>query len=93
MWLDFFMVLVTFDVYGAEWPCGAYVFAGSAADASLLVDGRDSSIWILWAFYHRDGAIGAVAGAIAARDIVRIDYAPVGHPHGVAYLRRDLQVN
>ena len=36
--LDCFMHLMSFDVDGAEGTAGAEVLAGSAADATLLID-------------------------------------------------------
>ena len=63
------MHFVSFHVNRAERSGGAEVLAGAAADAFVLVNGRHLLRAVrAFVVHHRDGASGAVAGAVAATD-------------------------
>lgn len=86
------MVEVSLHVYGAERTCGAQILAGSAAYATLDVDGGDFGRILSVGIrrHHGYGLRGTVAGAVAALDVVGEGYAVLLDPHGVAYLYRRL---
>ena len=65
----------------------AEVFAGTAADAFVLIHGRDLHRAV-WAFIvdHRDGTRRALARAVAAADAVGEHHAVFLDPHGMAHM-------
>ena len=78
---------VSFHVNCAERSGRAEVLAGTAADASVLVDGRHLYLAI-WAFivYHLDGTSGAVSCAVAATDAIGQYDTVVFDPYGMTYM-------
>lgn len=82
------MLLISLDIDGAEWTCGAEVFARSAADASLGIDSG-----YLWRsrvtrhrWYHLYSSCRAMSCAVATFHAVS-QWDAVGlYPHGVSYL-------
>ena len=82
------MYFMSFDMDGTERPCRAEVLARSATDAPLLVHGRDHQRFrvVRILAYKSDGTGRAVAGAVAAFDIVRVDHAAVEVHHCMTYL-------
>jgi len=79
------MVGVGFDEDGLDGFGGAGVFAGTAADADLLVDDGDGEVIDKW--NHLDGLGGAVFGTGAAGGVFGIDNAVMTAEPGVADLQ------
>ena len=86
------VILVPFDINGAERTARAEVLAGAAADAAGLVHDRNArGVGIPGLLmHHLDSPGGAVAGTVAALHAVGIDDAVGGDPDGMADLHRRL---
>ena len=82
---DIAVRLVSFHIDSREWPRWTDVFAVSASDAFLGVDGRQFMRSIS-RFYHDDSAGRAVALAVAAADAIAQHHAVVFDPHGMTNL-------
>ena len=80
------MDFMPFYIDGAHRTGRAVVFAGTAADALLRIDGRDLEFLVVLALHHLDGVDRAVAGAVAAADLVAVHDAVLGNDHGMADL-------
>ena len=79
------MHFMSFHIDGREGTCGTEVFTGTAADATVLVDGgHQDGLSIVFVIHHLDGSCGTVAGAVAATDAIGEHYAVVFDPYGVA---------
>ena len=82
---DIAVRLVAFHIDSREWTRWTDVFAVSASDAFLGVDGRHFMRSIS-RFYHDDSAGRAVTLAVAATDAIAQHHAVVFDPHGMTNL-------
>jgi len=80
-----FMHQMPFDMYCLG---RAEMFAGSASDASFLIDGRDAQrVFVVRVFlYESDCSDRAMACTVAAFDLISIDNAELEPDHCMAYL-------
>ena len=79
------MCYIPFHVNGTERAGRAEVFAGTASDAFVFIDGGHLHGAVRsFVVNHLDGSGGAVSGAVAARYAVGQDHAVFLHPNGMA---------
>ena len=87
------MLFVTFDVDSREGTRRTQIFAGSAANAAGLVDGRDVGrlLVVRIAGNHLDGSHRTVACTVATLHTVVDGHTVLLDEHGVTNLRGSLQ--
>ena len=76
---------MAFHIDGAEWPHGAQVFAGAAANALFGIDRHQSMMIAFTGGHYLDGTDGTVAGAITAVAAIVCE-AVFLNPYGMANL-------
>ena len=85
LWLPNVMHFVSFHMNRAERSGGAKVFAGTTADAFILVHGGYFHRAVrAFKVHHLDGSRRAMTGTVAARNAVSQDHAIVLNPHSMA---------
>ncbi len=81
------MSYITFHINRAERTGRAEVFAGTTADALVLVHGRHLYCAVrAFVVYHLDGSCWAVTCAVAAADAVGQHHAIVLDPYGMSHM-------
>ena len=86
------MDFMALNIDGGEGTGRAEMLAGTATDASALVDsGHVGRLVVFWvAGHHLDGSRGTMAETVAACYSISEHQAVFPHPHGMANLHRCL---
>ena len=87
-----YMLLASVDVDGTEWSRGTEVFACTATEALVGIDGRNHDsgrqvgIGVFIPGNHKDSFGRAMTCTVATRHTVAIGQAVVGHNDGITYM-------